>query len=400
MFRYENPQRGRMRQVPTKLSTSPPTFRTKFHQFGVEHVGSSDFSSDVEVIAMAWQFLHHLGLSHLVQLKLNTLGDATTRLNYRSALTDFMLQHKNSLSLESQDRLTRGSVLRILDSKDPNDRALLASTSSTNQPCPRILSFLTPTAARRHSDIQAGLKALNIPFTVDPYLVRGLDYYCDAIFEFVLTPNTQLPSHLHSATSHSSHSPNTNGSIDGLAVLGGGRYDGLLERMCAEETSNSSEPTVGCVGWAAGVERLAMVILSSAPCTHVPPLPFSIPILVIPSRTHPLHSLMTFASEVLFKLRMNGIRSVLASDSCSKVEEQSVSKQLSKYLKRFDLVQKGKRVGFRSHVPTFCLFIGDDEYRDGSVTVKSLSNGTQTTVPLQDAIALLLVQHPDHPSTA
>jgi histidyl-tRNA synthetase len=200
-FRYEKPQRGRYRQ---------------FEQVGVEVLGADDAHLDVEVIALAWEFYARLGLRQ-VRLLVNSLGEPEDRARYVAALHDHFVAAGDRLSEQSRATLTR-NPLRVLDSKREPDQPLIDSA-------PRIGAFLGAAAAAHFDVVLAGLEALGIPFTVEPKLVRGLDYYRRTIFEF------------QGATLDSAQN----------ALGGGGRYDGLVEAL-------GGPPTPG-VGFALGVDR-------------------------------------------------------------------------------------------------------------------------------------------------
>ncbi|MEN9496150.1 MAG: hypothetical protein RLZZ137_1190, partial [Cyanobacteriota bacterium] len=184
MFRYERPQAGRQRQ---------------FHQIGLECLGFADARSDVEAIAIAWDLLADLGVGGLA-LEINTLGSAEDRGRYREQLVAFLQQHRDQLDPDSQDRLQR-NPLRILDSKNSTTQALLADA-------PTLADALAPESRARFEQVQAGLAALAIPFTLNPRLVRGLDYYSHTAFEIT---SSQLGAQ--------------------ATVCGGGRYDGLVEQL-------------------------------------------------------------------------------------------------------------------------------------------------------------------------
>ena len=205
MFRYERPQKGRQRQ---------------FHQIGVELFGVADPVGDVEVIALGAQILEKLGVLDWCTLELNTLGDTESRNAYRAALVAYFEGHLEKLSADSQERLHR-NPLRILDSKNEGDRAVIADA-------PRFDDHLTPAAQDFFAAVKAGLDDLGIAYTRNDRLVRGLDYYCHTAFEFT-TDRLGAQS----------------------AVLAGGRYDGLIGQMGGPETPG--------VGWAAGIERLTML---------------------------------------------------------------------------------------------------------------------------------------------
>ncbi|HQT38407.1 MAG TPA: histidine--tRNA ligase [Acidocella sp.] len=216
MFRYERPQKGRYRQ---------------FHQIGVELLGPSTPLADAEVIAAGWQILNELGVAKDVVLNINTLGDAESRDKYRAALVTYFTVHAESLSADSKTRLEK-NPLRILDSKDEGDQALVANA-------PMIYDHLSEKAAQFYMGLKTALTGFGVPFTENPRIVRGLDYYNHTAFEFVTTAL----------------------GAQGT-VLAGGRYDGLVEQM-------GGHPVPG-VGWAAGIERLAMLLES--PPVSTPPV--------------------------------------------------------------------------------------------------------------------------------
>tara|TARA_R110000787_G_scaffold208691_2_gene318598 strand:- start:993 stop:2300 length:1308 start_codon:yes stop_codon:yes gene_type:complete len=206
LFRYERPQKGRFRQ---------------FHQLDAEIIGAAEPGADVELLVMADQLLKELGIDDGVTLTLNTLGDAASRDAWRAALIAHFEAHRGELSEDSVDRLQR-NPLRILDSKDPRDRPVADSA-------PDIDAYLTDEARSFFDKVTSGLDAAGVAWERNARLVRGLDYYRHTAFEFV---------------------------TDRLGaqgtVLGGGRYDGLIE--------NLGGPATPAVGWAAGIERLAMLV--------------------------------------------------------------------------------------------------------------------------------------------
>lgn len=203
MFRYERPQKGRYRQ---------------FHQFGVEVLGLETPLADIECLDLAWNILKKLNLSERCILEINTLGDTESRAEYRKALVEFLTPLKDQLSAESQIRLEK-NPMRILDSKDENDKKIILGA-------PSMQDFLNEKSKEFFAKVIEGLTQLNIPFKLNPKLVRGLDYYCHTVFEFT---TTEL-------------------GAQG-AILSGGRYDGLVEMLGGPKTAG--------VGWAAGVDRLA-----------------------------------------------------------------------------------------------------------------------------------------------
>ena len=206
MFRYERPQKGRMRQ---------------FHQIGIEYLGLAEPLADAEIIACGARVLRDIGVLDQCVLHLNSLGDTQSRLAYRGALVAFLTRHEADLSEDSKVRLSV-NPLRILDSKDPGDREILRAA-------PRLQEYLNDSSKDHFAVVTAALDAAGIRWEFDPLLVRGLDYYCHSAFEFI---------------------------TDALGaqgtVLGGGRYDGLSEML--------GGPAIAGVGWAAGIERLAMLV--------------------------------------------------------------------------------------------------------------------------------------------
>jgi histidyl-tRNA synthetase len=303
MFRYERPQKGRYRQ---------------FHQIGAELIGAPEPLADAEIIALGWDILNALGIADGVVLELNTLGDTPSRDAYRAALIDYFSAHKEDLSADSQSRLER-NPLRILDSKDAGDRALI-------EDAPVIDSYLTETAAAFYDSVQTNLAQFGVPFVKNPRIVRGLDYYSHTAFEFV---TTRL-------------------GAQGT-VMAGGRYDGLVAEM--------GGPPTPAVGWAAGIERLSM-LLAETPAAPKP-------VAVIP---------MGDAAEaaglaLLQSLRRAGIRAEIA--------------YRGNFKRR---MERANRIGARAAV-----ILGEDEIARGVGAVKDLGTGVQTEIALADIARALAV---------
>jgi histidyl-tRNA synthetase len=212
LFRYERPQKGRYRQ---------------FHQIDAEVIGAGEPQADVELLAMADQLLKELGIRD-VTLHLNTLGDAASREAWRAALIEYFRAVKDQLSEESQERLEK-NPLRILDSKDGRDKPFLADA-------PKIDAFLSEEASAFFAAVTSGLDAAGVKWVRAESLVRGLDYYRHTAFEFIPDEGSASAAALGSQST----------------VLGGGRYDGLMESLGGAPTP--------AVGWAAGIERLAMLV--------------------------------------------------------------------------------------------------------------------------------------------
>ncbi|WP_066660678.1 MULTISPECIES: histidine--tRNA ligase [unclassified Sphingomonas] len=239
VFRYERPQKGRYRQ---------------FHQIDAEIIGAAEPQADVELLTMADQLLKELGIAEGVTLQLNTLGDAETREAWRAALVAHFEAHRGELSEDSLTRLEK-NPMRILDSKDPRDRPIADSA-------PDIDAYLTSEAGAFFDAVTSGLDAAGVAWTRNARLVRGLDYYRHTAFEFV---------------------------TDRLGaqgtVLAGGRYDGLIGNLGGPETAG--------VGWAAGIERLGMLLAE--------PTADTIQVALVAERAE------GFATEVTALLRRNGI---------------------------------------------------------------------------------------------
>lgn len=300
MFRYERPQKGRYRQ---------------FHQIGVELLGVGEPLGDVEVIALGATVLEDLGLSDTTTLELNTLGNAASRVTYRDELVAYLQDHKTSLSQDSQDRLSR-NPLRILDSKNQGDRAIVADA-------PDFADSLDEESRDFFDEVRAGLESLGISYALNSRLVRGLDYYCHTAFEF---------------------------TTDALGaqgtVLAGGRYDGLVSQMGGQETAG--------VGWAAGIERLAMLVGESTGGKR--------PVAVIPVN----RDMEQEALKLTHSLRLEGFSIELAYKG-----------NLSRRMKR------ANRLNARA-----AIILGPDEAAKGVASFRDLDSGGQEEVPLDS-----LVQH-------
>ncbi|CAI3250294.1 histidine--tRNA ligase [Enterococcus cecorum] len=207
MFRYERPQKGRLRQ---------------FHQIGVEVFGSDNPATDVETMAMALQFFRELGIKDL-RLVINSLGDQETRTAYRQALIDYLTPFKEQLSADSNRRLLE-NPLRVLDSKDERDKAVVAGA-------PSILDYLSETAQKHFEAVTKMLDALNIAYEIDSNMVRGLDYYTHTIFE-IMSDDSKMGAQ--------------------STICAGGRYNQLVAELGGPETAG--------FGFAMGFERLLMIL--------------------------------------------------------------------------------------------------------------------------------------------
>lgn len=207
MFRYERPQKGRMRQ---------------FHQLGVEVFGSSNPATDVETMALAMDLFRAFGLDNL-KLVINSLGSTESRKKYRKALIEYLEPFADELSKDSKERLHK-NPLRVLDSKDRNDQQIV-------QGAPSILDYLDETSKAHFETVKDYLNMLGIDYTIDSNMVRGLDYYNDTIFE-IMTEDPEFGSN--------------------TTVCAGGRYDGLVEEV--------GGPATPGFGFGAGLERLVMLL--------------------------------------------------------------------------------------------------------------------------------------------
>ncbi len=305
MFRYERPQKGRLRQ---------------FHQIDVEVIGAPEPLADVEVIALGAQILRALGLEQHVTLELNTLGDPDSRRAFRDRLVGYLSGFREQLSEDSRLRLER-NPLRILDSKDAGDREILKDA-------PTLDESLNDGSKEFFAEVRAGLDALGIGYVLNPLLVRGLDYYTHTAFEFT---TSKL-------------------GAQG-AVLAGGRYDGLVAAMGGRDTPG--------IGWAAGVERLAMLLDETPQVAR--------PVAVVPIGEGVELAALQLADE----LRRDG-RSI----------EFGFRGKLGQRLKR----AAGQHA-------RFAVLLGEDELAAGQVVLRDLDRGEQETIA-RGALAARLAQAP------
>jgi histidyl-tRNA synthetase len=296
MFRHERPQKGRLRQ---------------FHQVGVELIGVAEPIGDIEVIDLARSYLDELGLLPFTKLEINTLGDSESRSSYREALVNYLEVYRNGLSIESQSRLDL-NPLRILDSKNEEDKKIISNA-------PDYTDYLNSESHSFFNSVISGLEDLNIPYKINPRLVRGLDYYCHTAFEFTTT------------------SLGSQGT-----VLAGGRYDNLIAMMGGNSTPG--------IGWAAGVERLAMLADSSLDKRRA--------IIVIGIGTAGEKHAIKLAKDLRqaeFKIELNyrgGLKRGL---------------------------RRANKIGAAAAV-----FLGDEELSRQSVTLRNLDDGSQTQVQFSE----------------
>jgi histidyl-tRNA synthetase len=295
LFRYERPQKGRYRQ---------------FHQLDAEVIGAAEPQADVELLAMADQLLKELGIADGVVLNLNTLGDGNSREAWRTALIEHFSGVRSQLSEDSQERLEK-NPLRILDSKDPRDKVFVGDA-------PQIDQFLSAEAQDFFGAVTSGLDAAGVAWTRNPALVRGLDYYRHTAFEFV---------------------------TDRLGaqgtVLGGGRYDGLMESL--------GGPPTPAVGWAAGIERLAMLV----------------------GEREAVEPFVTFIP-VGDEANLIALRLMQEARSYDVPADMGVRGNLKKRMQRANAVGS-------SHV----VIIGSDEMAEQVATVRDLADGREDKVPFE-----------------
>ena len=296
MFRYERPQKGRLRQ---------------FHQIGLELLGVENFLADADIIACGWDILKNLAIHENIILELNTLGDMASRHQYRQALIDYFSGYKHDLSDDSQMRLLK-NPLRILDSKDEKDKEIVANA-------PLLSAYLNNKSRQFFDDLQNRLTILSIPYHLNPHLVRGLDYYCHTAFEFT-----------------------TNMLGAQGTVMGGGRYDGLVEQL-------GGNPTFG-VGWAAGIERLMMM------CDTIPAIRAPIALIPLGDRAE---KQLVFLSQ---NLRDLGHR-----------VEYGYSGNMKRRLKY------ANKIG-----ANFAIIFGDDELQQNKVLIKNMQTGEQSDISMHD----------------
>ena len=298
MFRYERPQKGRLRQ---------------FNQFGIELLGISSSMADIEVISVGYEFLKKLNIKGNVCLKINSLGDHDSRTNYKKVLVDYLNDYKFELSDESLKRLLE-NPLRILDSKSEVDQKILVKA-------PNVLDYLNEESKERFERVCEGLKYLNITYEIDKNLVRGLDYYCHTAFEFI-----------------------TNDLGAQGTVLAGGRYDGLSKILGGLDLPG--------VGWAAGIERLALMLdnkYNNYPDVVLMGLSDNFNMFLLP---------------IIQQLISSGIKT-----------ETLYTGSVSKKFKRANKLNA-----------SFVIIIGEDEVNKNVIKLKNLKSGDQENITLNEAI--------------
>ena len=297
LFRRERPQKGRQRQ---------------FHQFGIEAFGSNFAEQDAEIIALAWHLLAHFRLTNKIDLQVNSIGTSECRAGYRDALKQFLKPHFDELSEISKRRFNT-NPLRILDSKNKKEQAILKNG-------PRISDYYTKDDKEHFNEVKTYLKAMNIPFTINSGLVRGLDYYTKTVFEIT---------------------SNELGSQD--ALLGGGRYDSLVETL-------GGKPTPG-IGFAAGIERILLLINEENFKEHKP-VP-DIYLICLEKKGIPV------SLNIAKILRLKGLN--IVSDPLRrsmKAQMRDANKLRARYV----------------------LILGESELKDNTIIFKNLESGKQESI--------------------
>jgi len=305
LFRRERPQKGRYRQ---------------FRQYGIEAIGSPHPEQDAEVITIAYELLVELGIKDIT-LKLNSIGSSECRNEYRQALKDFLQPHLDKLSETSRKRFD-SNPMRILDTKIDFEIALL-------QDAPTITSFLSPDDANHFDEVQIYLEALDVPFTLDTALVRGLDYYTRTTFEII---SSKL------------------GAQD--ALCGGGRYDKLAETLGGKQ--------IPAVGFAAGLERI--LIAMDEVDTDQKIRADKIYLIGLGDAVRPT------MLKILGEARKAGL--IMEFDSL----RRSIKSQM----------REANKIG-----ASLAIIIGDKELKDKSVQIKDLNNGQQESIPIDSIISYI-----------
>lgn len=302
-FRYEKPQSGRLRQ---------------FHQFGVETFGTTNMVADAEIIAIGYDFLTSMGVTDLT-LEINSVGCPECRAKHRKALKDFLAPKYDQLCDTCKSRYEK-NPMRILDCKSPIDQELV-------QGAPMMVDFLCDDCKNAFEDLQKNLDALEIPYVINPKIVRGLDYYTKTAFEFV-----------------------TNSLGAQGTVCGGGRYDNLVEEV--------GGPPIPGVGFGLGKERLLMLMEANG--VEIP-RPSDCDVFIATMG----EAAKLYGQKLLFNLRRNGIK-------CQIDDLQRNFKGQFKY---------ADRLGAK-----YAVVIGDNELETGVATLKDMEKGEQSEVKFDNLI--------------
>ena len=301
-FRRERPQKGRQRQ---------------FHQFGVEAIGSANPEQDAEVISLGWDILKSFGIKSL-ELKLSSIGSKSCRENFKSELVKYLNPFIPKLSEVSQRRLEK-NPLRILDTKNKDEIEIVKSA-------PKIEQFYTKDDQNYFSSVQKFLNDLEIPFKIDPLLVRGLDYYTQTTFE-ICSENL--------------------GAQD--ALLGGGRYNGLVGSLGGKDAP--------AVGFAAGMER---VIIAAKNRKEISP---KIPTIYAICTNDEAMGILQNSAKQLRNIGYKVICETLRRSMRSQMRDANKSNA------------------------DYVMIIGDDEFNSRTIQLKDLKNGEQEKVDLEKIIS-------------
>jgi len=294
-FRRERPQKGRQRQ---------------FHQFGIEAIGSVNPEQDAEIIALGWEILSEAGINNL-DLKISSIGSEECRKKYKNALVDFLKPQSSKLSEVSQQRL-ENNPLRILDTKNKNEIEIIKSA-------PKIEEFYTKEDQSHFKQVQEYLKALSIPFNKDPLLVRGLDYYTQTTFEII---------------------SNDIGAQN--ALLGGGRYDGLIMSLGGKD--------IPAVGFAAGMERILLATNKKETNKKTTPT-----IYIVCIENDALGSMQQIAKD----LRRLGLKVLL----------ETLRRSMKSQMREANKCNAN-----------YAIIVGEQEQINKTVQLKNLSDGNQETI--------------------
>ena len=300
-FRYERPQAGRLRE---------------FHQFGVESFGTPDMMADAEVIALASDFLTKVGIED-IELRINSVGCRECRPVYRKALQDYLQPYYGELSETSKTRF-ESNPMRIIDSKDPHDQEIA-------QAAPDMLDYLCDDCRAAFKELKSNLDAMGIRYTIDPGIVRGLDYYTKTAFEFVTTGI---------------------GAQD--TVCGGGRYDHLVEEI--------GGPSIPGVGFGLGKERLIILMEQKESLIEDNNAP-DIAVSFIGDKAR------LYALGLVHELRQQGVAAII----------DTLNRNLKGQMKYANKLKAG-----------YSVVIGDDEIEHGVVTLKDMKSGEQKQIHSKD----------------
>ena len=310
-YRYEKPQAGRLREL---------------HQFGVEMFGTAEPAADAQVIAMAMSIFNRLGLADDIEVSINSIGCPTCRAEYRKALRTYFEGYKDQLCETCNSRLER-NPMRILDCKSP-------VCGEIAKGAPKSTDYLCDDCRAHFEKVQTLLKSINIPFSIDPGLVRGLDYYTRTVFEF---PSKRF----------------------GFALGGGGRYDGLIEELGGQHTPS--------LGFAMGLERLLSVIEAQG--------------IELPGDQRC----------DIYIGSIGDAASLVAAKLCTDLRSDGVSAQFDVAGRSVKAQMKyADKLGAR-----FTCVIGDDDIAKGEVTVKNMENGEKTAFLIEsfsDEFSSALIQ--------